>query len=622
MKNKVLSRRPLQKMWLTYALNSRRNAVLFLAAALAVSAQTIAPANPERIVDDIRTLTTPQMQGRGDGYKGLTRAQHFLVRNYSSLGLEPKGTKGFLQPVQVVTGAELTGRNAFSVEESGNRRKLKLGQEYVPFSFSAAGSASGGAVFSGYGITAEEWKYDDYSDLNVEGKIVVVLDGEPSLESNGRLKDGATHYADPITKAISARRHGAKAVVVLRSKPANGEKDALPRFSGAGGQEDIGIPIVQVAADAVSTTFGNAAKGQDLLDLPHRIETSGAPASFAFPENFHIDLIVGVKKKRAVVDNVLAYLPGKTDEYVILGAHYDHLGRGEYGSLAPSLIGQFHPGADDNASGTAGLLELARLLAPLKGQLPRGILFASFAGEELGLLGSAAWVREPTLPLNKAVAMLNMDMIGRVSKDRIYIGGVGTAADFRPILDETTAHSGLKPEYSEGGYSSSDHTSFVVKQIPVLFFFSGLHSDYHKPSDTWEKIDAKETAEVVNLVANTGVRIDEVARKPTFVAVVESHPTGTGSSRASGYGPYFGSIPDFGQVENGVRFSDVRPGSPAAKAGLLAGDTLIEFRNQPIKSLYDFTDALRRSKVGDIVEVIVLRDGKPLKVQVTLEQRR
>jgi hypothetical protein len=329
-----------------------------------------------------------------------------------------------------------------------------------------------------------------------------------------------------------------------------------------------------------------------------------------------------VKKKRAVIDNVLAYLPGKTDEYVILGAHYDHLGRGEYGSLAPSQIGQFHPGADDNASGTAGLLELARLLSPLRGHLPRGILFASFAGEELGLLGSAEWVREPTLPLNKAIAMLNMDMVGRIRRSTIYIGGVGTAAAFRPILEAAVTRSGLKAEYSDGGYSSSDHTSFVVKQIPVLFFFSGLHSDYHKPSDTWEKIDAAAAARVVNLVANAGLEIDEAPQKPAFVTVVEPHSTGMGSGRGGGYGAYFGSIPDFGQVENGVRFSDVRPGSPAAKAGLKAGDTLIQFRELPIKNLYDFTDALRRSKPGDAVIVTVLRDGKPLKVQVTLEQRR
>jgi len=201
---------------------------------------------------------------------------------------------------------------------------------------------------------------------------------------------------------------------------------------------------------------------------------------------------------------------------------------------------------------------------------------------------------------------------------------VGTAANFRSILEQGVAHSGLKAEYSESGYSSSDHTSFVVKEIPVLFFFSGLHSDYHKPSDTWEKIDSKSAVHVVDLVANTGLQIDELAKRPAFVTVVEKHSTSTSSSSGggSGYGPYFGSIPDFGQVETGVRFSDVRPGSPAAKAGLKAGDTLIQFGDSAIKNLYDFTDALRRSKVGDVVEVTVLREGKPLKAQVTLEQRK
>jgi membrane-associated protease RseP (regulator of RpoE activity) len=231
-------------------------------------------------------------------------------------------------------------------------------------------------------------------------------------------------------------------------------------------------------------------------------------------------------------------------------------------------------------------------------------------------------VRQPTLPLDKAEAMINMDMIGRVAKDTIYIGGVGTAANFRSILESGVARSGLKAEYSESGYSSSDHTSFVVKQVPVLFFFSGLHSDYHKPSDTWDKIDPKSAVHVVDLVADTGVQIDELPAKPAFVTVVESHPTGTGSGSGSGYGPYFGSIPDFGQVETGVRFSDVRPGSPAAKAGLKGGDTMIQFGDQTIKNLYDFTAALRGSKVGDVVDVTVLRDGRPLKVKVTLEQRK
>jgi len=320
------------------------------------------------------------------------------------------------------------------------------------------------------------------------------------------------------------------------------------------------------------------------------------------------------------VNNVLAYLPGQTDEYIIIGAHYDHLGRGDFYSLAPSQIGQLHPGADDNASGTAGVLELARRFAPLKGKLRRGVLFASFAGEELGLLGSAEWVKDPTMPLDKAVAMLNMDMIGRIKDDKVYIGGVGTGSTFQSALEQAQSKANFKVEYSAGGYASSDHTSFVTKRIPVLFFFSGLHSDYHKPSDTWEKINADAAVRLLDLVAGVSQQIASASDRPVFVTVVENKPASGASG--SGYGPYFGSIPDFGQIENGVKFSDVRPGSPAAKAGLKAGDVMVQFGDKPIKNLYDFTDALRRSKVGDVVEVKVVRDGQTISTPVTLEQRK
>ncbi|MCU1341873.1 MAG: peptidase, partial [Candidatus Acidoferrum typicum] len=366
-----------------------------------------------------------------------------------------------------------------------------------------------------------------------------------------------------------------------------------------------------------------AAAGKSLADVQNQINTSSNPASFPFPAKLQVSLKVNIESTRATVNNVLAYLPGKTDEYVIIGAHYDHLGRGYYDSLAPSLIGQIHPGADDNASGTAGVLELARLLAPMKGQLQRGILFASFAGEELGLLGSAEWVKEPTLPLGKAVAMLNMDMIGRIKDDKVYIGGVGTGADFKSLLEQEQSKAPFKFEYSAGGYSASDHTSFVAKQIPVLFFFSGLHSDYHKPSDTWDKINAPAAAHLLDFIDDVAVKIDSEPQRTAFVTVVEDqsadHTSGGGGG---GYGPYFGSIPDFGQEENGVKFSDVRPGSPAAKAGFKAGDILVQFGSMPIKNLYDFTDALRRSKVGDVIEVKVMREGKPVTASVKLEQRK
>jgi len=379
-----------------------------------------------------------------------------------------------------------------------------------------------------------------------------------------------------------------------------------------------GIVLLQVKNTIVQSWF--QAAGKSLAEIQKQMNEGAKPASFAFPVSLRLSLKVDVEHTEATVNNVLAYLPGETDEYLILGAHYDHLGRGNFDSLAPSQIGQIHPGADDNASGTAGLLELARRLAPMKGKLHRGILFASFAGEELGLLGSAEWVKEPTRPLEKAVAMLNMDMIGRIKDDKIYIGGVGTGSTFQEVLDRAQDKSGFKIEYSASGYASSDHTSFVTRRIPVLFFFSGLHSDYHKPSDTWEKINADAALRLLTLVDNVSEQIIAAPARPAFQTVVEEKPVASGSS--GGYGPYFGSIPDFGQVENGVKFSDVKPGSPAAKAGLRAGDVLIQFGEMPIKNLYDFTDALRRSKVGDVVEVKVLRDGQPVSASVKLEQRK
>ncbi len=594
-------------------------ALLACADVALAAAPAIPPADPQRYLDDIKALSAPAMEGRGAGTKGITRAEHLIEKRYKSLGLEPAGTDSYLQPFTVITGAQLKGKNSFAVLTGDHKRELKAKQDFVPFSFSASGSAHGAMVFAGYGVTAEEFQYDDYAGIDVKDKIVVVLRYEPPSFAVKGGNQGMTQHSQLVTKAINARNHGAKALVLVNGKLGDGEEDLLTRFGSVNGPEDAGIIFLQ-AKNAVAEDWVKAS-GKSLGELQKQIDDSSKPASFALPENQSAALTVSIRTTRATVNNVLAYLPGKTDEYVIIGAHYDHLGRGNIDSLAPSQIGQIHPGADDNASGTAGVLELARLLAPQKGQLRRGILFMSFAGEELGLLGSSAWVNHPTRPLDKAVAMLNMDMIGRIKNDKVYIGGVGTGSTLKAVVEEAQANSGFKIEYSPGGYSSSDHTSFVTKKIPVLFFFSGLHSDYHKPSDTWDKIDPVAATRLLGVVGTTAELLADADTRPSFVVVEEDkHPGALGG--AGGYGPYFGSIPDFGQVETGVKFSDVKPGSPAAKAGLKAGDILIQFGDKPIKNLYDFTDALRRSKVGDVVEVKVLRDGQPVTASVKLEQRK
>lgn len=600
-----------------------RLAILLLLAALGSSLLAAPPAvsnaDPHRYLDDIKALTTPAMEGRGNGTKGLTRARHLIEKRYKGLGLEPAGVNGsYLQPFSLITGAQLKGKNEFAVMAGGRKRELKVKQDFVPFSFSSSGSAQGAIVFAGYGATAEEFQYDDYAGIDVKDKIVVVLRYEPPSFAAKEGNHGLTRHSQLVTKAINARNHGAKALVLVNGKLEGTEEDLLTRFGSVSGPEDIGIIFAQVKNNVAEEWL--RAAGKSLADLQKQIDDSSKPASFELGGSQSASLTVNIKTTRATVDNVLAYLPGKTDEYVIVGAHYDHLGRGNSDSLAPSQIGQIHPGADDNASGTAGVLELARMLAPRKGQWQRGILFESFAGEELGLLGSAAWVKNPTRPLDKAVAMLNMDMIGRIKDRKVYIGGVGTGSTLRTTVEQAAANSGFKVEYSPGGYSSSDHTSFVAKKIPVLFFFSGLHADYHKPSDTWDKIDPEAATGLLDVVAATAEQLADAEERPTFLVVAEERPVG--GSGGAGYGPYFGSIPDFGQVENGVKFSDVRPGSPAAKAGFKAGDVLVEFAGKPIKNLYDFTDALRRSKVGDVVEVRVLRDGEPVTASVKLEQRK
>jgi hypothetical protein len=580
--------------------------------------QSVGTADPARYLNDIKSLTAPSMEGRGDGTKGLTRAAHMLEKRYKQLGLKPAGSNSYFQPFTVITGAKLkSSHNHFLVQDTAPKRELKLNQDFVPFSFSSSGSVNAPVVFAGYGASADEFGYDDYSGIDVKDKIVVVLRYEPAGFADKSGNTGLTRHSQLISKAINARNHGAKAIVLVNGKLGDGEADLLTRFGSVSGPENTGIVLVQVKNDVAERWF--QAAGKSLPDVQGQINHATKPQSFSFPDTLHMSINVDIETTRATVNNVLAYLPGKTDEYVIVGAHYDHLGRGNYDSLAPSQIGQIHPGADDNASGTAGVLELARLFAPMKGGLQRGILFASFAGEELGLLGSAHWVQEPTLPLDKAVAMLNMDMIGRIKDDKVYIGGVGTGSTLKAALEQAQSKSNFKVEYSPGGYSASDHTSFVTKKIPVLFFFSGLHSDYHKPSDTWEKINSQSAARLVDVVANTGLQLASAPERPTFITVVEDKPLAGGGG---GYGPYFGSIPDFGQVENGVKFSDVKPASPAEKAGLKAGDILVQFGDKPIKNLYDFTDALRRSKVGDVVEVTVMRDGKPVKATVKLEQRK
>jgi len=595
---------------------------LFLAPllALSVSAET----DEKLYLEHVKTLAAPEMRGRGAGTPELEKAAEYIAARLEEFGVEPAGDEGsFFQSFTVTTGAVLGDGNRLVATSRRGARELKADADYRPVNFSSSGSVEGEVVFAGYGITAEEYDYDDYADLDVDGKIVVVMRYEPARfteEAGGRN----THHAHLISKAINARNQGAAAVVLVN--PPAVDKDELIKFGSVAGPDDAGIPMVQVKRSIAERWLRRS--GRSLRLLERDIAAKDAPASFALGTAFRLELKVDVERKQARQRNVVGYVPGRTDEYVVVGAHYDHLGLGDQSSLAPDLIGTVHHGADDNASGVAGLLEIARQAAGGETQ-EEGLLLIAFAGEEIGLLGSAYWTENPTRPIEKASAMLNMDMIGRVSKDKVYIGGVGTAAELKDVVAKATEHSGFAPDFSQSGYSASDHTSFTAKGVPVLFFFSGLHGDYHKPSDTWDKIDVEEAADLVDVVAAVAADLRDGSEELAFVksapAAAGPHGGGDGASSGGGgggYGPYFGSIPDFAEVPNGVRFADVRPGSPADKAGLKGGDVMTGWNGNPIANLYDFTYALRDSEVGETVVVEYERDGETATAEVKLEQRR
>jgi len=600
-----------------------------LACGLAACGLFAAELNSDEYLGYVKYLASQEMKGRATGSPELERAGAFIQDKFRSLGLKPIDGDSYYQDFEVTTSARLGTQNQLAFTGADHhKRTLKFQQDFIPLNLSTAGNISGQVVFAGFGITAPEYSYDDYAGVDVKDKIVLLMRHEPQEFDEKSVFEGKvyTAHSQIFAKAVNAKMHGAKAVLMISDVAVHpGDSDELEKFGSTAGPANAGIEFVQMKADIAEKWLDGA--GKNLENIETAIDKDLHPRSFALPASFSLELSVDVKREVKTVHNVGGYLPGTSDEYVIVGAHYDHLGLGEQFSLAPSLAGTVHPGADDNASGTAGVIELAHWFS----QMPkhkRGILFLTFAGEELGLLGSSYYASHPELPLDKAIAMINMDMIGRVRERKIYIGGAATGTTLMPILKDVSAHYNFDADLSEkAGYGSSDHTSFTAKQVPVLFFFSGLHSDYHKPGDTWDKIDAPETVRFLSLISDVIDRLTNDDGRPQYVRVAEPQPHGdvaghSGKVSSSGYGPDFGSIPDFTELPNGVRFADIRPGSPAAKAGLKAGDILTEFDGKPIQNLYDFTYALRAKKPGQEVLVKVLRGDQPIEAKVLLTERK
>lgn len=591
----------------------------------ATPAASQAGASAADLQEIVKTLAAPEMEGRATGSPGMQRAARFIAGEFGRAGLEPGEEGGsYFQVFEVVTGIRLGDGNRLRLSGAAGQQEYAVEREFTPFSFSDSGQAQGEVVFAGYGITAPELSYDDYGGIDAAGKIVLVLSGDPRERDPGGpfRRPEAYRYTEVRYKILNAREHGARGVILVTNPVAHaGEPEHLFAIQGIISSSQSGILAVNAlrrVADAIL-----AGSGRSLTELQLDIDRDLRPRSFVVVGR-SADLEVRLIHEHGQAWNVIGLLRGTdptlANQAVVVGAHYDHLGHGGETSLAPSRFGEVHPGADDNASGVAGVIGLARMFAS-GGGARRTIVFVAFAGEEMGLLGSAQYVREPVIPLDRTVTMLNMDMIGRLRSDKLYVFGVDTGKEFREDLAAANRGVELQTQFSGDGYGPSDHTPFYGKDRPVLFFFTGPHEDYHRPSDTPDKINAPGLARVTRLVAGVLHRIADNDTPVTFARVERSSPPRARGSGAS-YGPYFGMIPEFGGSEEGVKLGGVRAGSPAEKAGLQSGDLIVRFDGKEVKNLEDFVFVLRSKRAGDRVEVVYRRGTEVRTASAVLEARQ
>ncbi len=592
---------------------------------LSVRVHALSSPDTARILSDIKYLASDELEGRGTGERGGELAADFIAEEFKKLSLRPGGDNGdYFQYFEATVGVSMGTENFLKVSFPGGESTFVIEQEFIPFSFSSVETVSAPVTFAGYGISSERYGYDDYAGFEPEGKAVLVMRHEPQqqMEDGSFAGKQTTHYADLRYKATNARDHRAAAILIF-TDPLSDADDAdellaLQSLEGAG---DSGIPAIQIKRRIAETIL--RAEGHELEKLQCSIDSLLTPASLEL-SSVNVTLGVDLSKDKRNVANVVGVLEPSSDEvteYVVVGAHFDHLGMGGQFSLTQKE--EVHNGADDNASGVSAMLELARMFSNQRDRLKRGMIFIGFNGEELGVLGSTFYVNNALIPMEKTALMLNLDSIGRMREQKVYVAGTGSSSIFDDLLARANNDLALSIESTESGFGPSDHFPFYGSDTPVLFFFTGVHGDYHKASDDWDKINAGGIADIVNIAS---LALSELVFTDTPVPFTRAAADTAGPPGGEGYGggrgARFGIVPDFGgEPGQGAKISGVSEGSPAEKAGLVAGDVIVEFDGKPITGLHDLSYAIKDRKPGDEVEVVVMRNGKRMTFKATLDRR-
>jgi hypothetical protein len=565
---------------------------------------------PSEIQIHINYLASDALKGRATGTPEADLTVKYLTNEFKHYGLKPLFGKSYKQEFTFTADVELTKMNSIIFTSESKKQVLKLNDDFITASFSGNGKVTGELVFVGYGITAPKLKYDDYEGIDVKDKIVVVLRYNPEFDNPHTQFE---EYSSFRFKAALAKEKGAKGIIFINGFYPELDSDNLMKFvyDRAAGVKDF--PVVHIKRNYIDEIFKSL--NIDLKSTQKEISENKQPKSFAL-NKIKVELNTEVKQVNKTGYNVAGILIGNDpvlkDEYIVIGAHHDHLGMGGDGSLYRGDTPQIHNGADDNASGTTGVLEIAQKLSSIKNKLKRSIIFIGFGGEELGLLGSNHFVNHSPVPTEKMIAMLNMDMIGRMNEDTsLIVYGTGTSKIWNNLLTEHNTYP-FKLTFNPEGYGPSDHSSFYSKAIPVLFFFTGTHSDYHRPSDDADKINAIGQEQILKYVYSIVSSIDQSESKPEYVNVPRKEQTQTG-----GWKVYVGTIPDYAYADEGLKITGVNEGSPAHKSGLRASDIILQFGSKKITNIYDYVYALKEHVPGDIVELKVKRGEE--NITLTLE---
>ena len=575
-------------------------------------AQSATDGEPSSIRANVEFLASDALEGRFTGSAGIRRAADHIVAELEAIGASPlPGADGFRLPFEY-TGSARDGGSRLRIETADGQRQDHA-EAVHGLSFSESTTATGPLVFAGYGLVIPETdglSYDSFATLDVADKIVLVLRYFPE-DSEGDLRGLFSRYADLRFKAAALRQRGARGMVVVTG-PRSPGAGRLVRMTADAAVADSGIAAVSVTGEVAEALFEHVDRS---LEEAQREFDSGNPhvAGFEIPVEVTID--ARVTRERRTGHNVVGHLPptaaGPAEKpWVVLGAHYDHLGRGESGSLAGAeAAGDIHNGADDNASGVAAVLAAGAELAAR--DRARGVVLGFWSGEEIGLLGSQEFVATGPVPMDEVAAYVNFDMVGRMRDNALTAQGLGSSSVWPGLVDEVNEAFGFDLQRVADPYLPTDSIRFIEADVPSLALFTGSHPDYHRPSDDADTINYLDLERTARYGAAVAARLIDEPTPPDFVEVPRTAQPGRAMTRIT-----TGTIPDYGAEIEGLRLSGVIAGGPAEQAGLQAGDVIVELAGVAVGNIYDYMGALDRLRADQPAPVVYLRDGERRETQL------